>query len=565
MNPRSRLRSVLPLVVVAASSFASAEGLKHPYCGTYLGGDLAAVVKSQEARARRGVKASAGPLAADVTRQGDVAMLVDRGDLVLSANPLDLQGKGLEFRPGYVVSRVDRPLDADGTPITLGDDDSRAVALPFAFPFFGKSYDRAFVNSDGNLTFEAADNASTSRTLGRLIAGPPRIAPLLADLDPGTSGRVTTISRADAFSVKWTDVPQFDVADKNTFELTLFPDGRIAFSYDAAFLSATLSEGAVGIAAGGGVEGLQTADLSTVAGLTFARSVGESFRAETDIDLTAVGRAFYSSFGDDYQQLVVYTNRNYIPRSQGAFAYENNVRNSISGIGRSSADYGAAYGSAAALESVVLMDAFTKYSANATDRVVREETTLSVLAHEVGHRWLARARFNDGGVSSAELLGRQQAHWSFYMNSGGSHDEGNQIEDLGGGLFRTGPSSQRYGPLDQYLMGIRPAVEVPPFFVISNAAPLNGAQTAERAPESNVDIRGTRKNVTVNDVIAALGPRQPAPAPNPAPWRMAFLFVTSGASTDAAAVTLVDRIRSQFEAFFPVSTEGRLSVETRLK
>ncbi|MEO8359471.1 MAG: hypothetical protein ABI672_05520 [Vicinamibacteria bacterium] len=564
MNPRLRSRCLLLLVAFGVSSVATAEGLKHPYCGTYLGGELASIVKSQEARARRGVKASAGPLAADVTRQGDVAMLVDRGDLVLPANPLDLQGKGLEFRPGYVVSRVDRPLDADGTPITLGDDDSRAVTLPFAFPFFGKSYDTAFVNSDGNLTFEAADNASTSRTLGRLIAGPPRIAPLLADLDPGTSGRVTTMSSPGAFSVKWTDVPQFDVGDKNTFELTLFPDGRIAFAYDGSFLSATLSEGAVGIAAGGGVEGLQTADLSTVAGLPFARSVGESFRGETDIDLTAVGRAFYSRFGDDYQQLVVYTDRTYIPRSQGAFAYENNVRNTISGIGQSAVDQGAAYGSAAALESVVLMDSINKYSANPTDRILREETTLSVLAHEVGHRWLATARFNDGGVSSGELLGRQQAHWSFYMNSSGSHDEGNQIEDLGGGLFRTGPSSQRYGPLDQYLMGLRPAAEVPPFFVIRNAV-LNGAQTAERAPESNVDIRGTRKDVTVNDVIAALGPRQPAPAPNPAPWRMAFVFVTSGASTDTAAIALVDRIRSQFEAFFPVSTEGRLSVETRLK
>jgi len=210
------------------------------------------------------------------------------------------------------------------------------------------------------------------------------------------------------------------------------------------------------------------------------------------------------------------------------------------------------------------MDSVNKYSANPSDRVLREETTLSVLAHEVGHRWLATARFNDAGVSSQELLGRQKAHWSFYMNSSGSHDEGNQIEDLGGGLFKTGPASQRYGPLDQYLMGLRTSAEVPPFFVIRDAV-LDGVQSAERAPQSNVDIKGLKKDVTIADVIAAMGPRSPAPAPNPPAWRVAFLYVTQGDPGDAAGIALVDRVRSQFEAYFPLSTEGRLSIETRLK
>ena len=563
---KSSLFRLLALAVLTASStIAGASGLKHPFCATYPGSDLVPLVNSLEAQARRGPRAaSSNTRAATVTRSGDVAMLVDQGDLIFPANALDLQGKGLEFQPGYTVSRVDRPVGTDGVLVNLGDDDSREVSLPFAFPFFGKTYAKAFVNSDGNLTFESAESASTARTLARLISGPPRIAPLLADLDPSKGGRISTTSTASAFSVKWTEVPQFDVGDKNTFELTLFPDGRIAFSYDAANLNAGLEEGAVGIAAGGGAEGLQTADLSQAAGIAFPRSVGESFRSETNLDLTAVGRAFYTKFGDDYQQLIVYTTRTLIPRSQGAFAFETTVRSTITGIGTAPSDSGAAYGSAAALESMVLMDSTAKYSANPSDLILREETTLSVLAHEVGHRWLATARFSDGGVSSTELLGRQQAHWSFYMDSSGSHDEGNAIADLGGGLFRTGPASQRYGPLDQYLMGLRPSAEVPPFFVIRNPI-LDGAQTAERAPQSNVDIKGTRKDVTINDVIAAMGPRSPAPAPNPLPWRVAFLYVTDGNSGDAASVALVERIRSQFEAYFPLSTEGRLSIETRLK
>jgi hypothetical protein len=564
MIPRPFRLSVFCLLALAAPMVA-AEGVTHPFCATYPGGDLAPVLNGREALARGGVRAAgSNARAASVSRNGNVAMLVDQGDLILKENRLDLQGKGLEFQPGYAVSRVDRPLGADGDALSLGDDDSREVPLPFAFPFFGRSYDKVFVNSDGNLTFGAADNASTPRTLSRLVSGPPRAAPLLADLDPGAGGRVTTTSRADAFSVKWTEVPQFEVPDKNTFEVTLFPDGRVAFSYDATQLSTTMEEAAVGIAAGGGPEGLLTTDLSTVAALSFSGAAAESFRSETRLDLTAVARAFYSGFGDDYQQLIVYTNKGYIPRTQSAFAFETTVRNSVSGMGTGTFDNGAEFGSPGALESMVLMDNSSKYSADPAARVLREETTMSVLAHEVGHRWLAAARFSDGGVSSTELLGRQQAHWSFYMNSSGSHDEGNDIEDVGGGQFRTGPASSRYGPLDQYLMGVRSSDDVPPFFVIRNPV-ADGVQSAERAPESNVAIAGTRKDISVSDVIAAMGPRSPAPSTNPPAWRVAFLYVTDGDANDGTALSLVESIRSQFEAYFPLSTEGRLSIETRLK
>jgi hypothetical protein len=80
-----------------------------------------------------------------------------------------------------------------------------------------------------------------------------------------------------------------------------------------------------------------------------------------------------------------------------------------------------------------------------------------------------------------------------------------------------------------------------------------------------VDIKGLKKDVTVDDVIAAMGPRSPAPAPNPAAWRVAFLYVTQGDPGDAAGIALVDSIRAQFQGYFPLSTEGRLSIETRLK
>jgi len=152
------------------------------------------------------------------------------------------------------------------------------------------------------------------------------------------------------------------------------------------------------------------------------------------------------------------------------------------------------------------------------------------------------------------------------VDSDGSHDEGNEIQDLGGGQFRTGAGSVKYGPLDQYLMGLRTPEEVLPFFLIRNPkfAIGGGAISPERSPEAGVTIEGTRKDVTVGDVIAAIGPRNPPAAPNGKPFRQAFIYVTLGEPHDAQAIEKIERIRAAFEAFFVQSTDGRGSVDSRL-
>jgi hypothetical protein len=84
-----------------------------------------------------------------------------------------------------------------------------------------------------------------------------------------------------------------------------------------------------------------------------------------------------------------------------------------------------------------------------------EDSTVSVLGQEVGHRWLAYLRFSDHNrQSSGALLGRDDSHWSFFFNSDASVMEGNRIQDLGGGMFRTTGAVERYSLLDQYAMGL---------------------------------------------------------------------------------------------------------------
>lgn len=565
MGRRAVVCAVLPLAwIVAATPFAQAAPERaRGWCGTRVDGARDAVVAHQEERARRGGERRAAAAAAAAQDVGEIAVLQDEGDLALLRHLFDLAGAGLEWNGAdtYAVSRVDRPVaEASGEVLLLGDDDSRLVTLPFAFPFFGRTYTSLFVNSDGNLTFGAADRESTARSLGRLLAGPPRIAPLFADFDPSTAGRVTFAASADSAAITWIDVPQYDQKDRNTFQVVLSRDGRIAFAYDKG-VSATIDEGVVGIAPGAETGGVTTADLSSAAALAGSGALAESFRADDALDTVAVARKFYLTHPDDYQQLVVYTSRRVIGR--GTFAYEQTVRNADTGTGQSVVDRGAAYGSAARLESFIDMDAWTKYSDDFAAFLIDEDTTLSLLAHEVGHRWLAYARFTDGLAVSGDLLGRQQAHWSFFTHSSASHMEGNDIEDLGGGRFRTLRSSLRYSPLDQYLMGLRAPEEVPPFFVVRNPGGTDTDPT--RSPQSNVFFSGTRRDVTVNDVIAALGPRDPPPGAARAPFRQAFVYVAVGEAPDPAALARLERIRAAFPDFFARSTDGRGSVANTLR
>src|SRR5205085_1135495 len=122
-----------------------------------------------------------------------------------------------------------------GAPISpFGDDDTAGFDLPFAFPFFGGSYRRVFVNSDGNLSFVSGDSAVTDRSLGRMTAGPPRIAGLFMDLDPSKAQNgVSTLAEAERFVVSWTAVPEFQdfgMGPRQTFQVRLYPDGRIELS-----------------------------------------------------------------------------------------------------------------------------------------------------------------------------------------------------------------------------------------------------------------------------------------------------------------------------------------------
>ncbi len=205
--------------------------------------------------------------------------------------------------------------------------------------------------------------------------------------------------------------------------------------------------------------------------------------------------------------------------SGNTFAFETTVANEIRGIGTNIFDSARDFGSAGRLRSLVLMDALTKYPSSPTQRFLGEDSTISLLGQESGHRWLAFLRFRDAnGRRSDELLGRDLAHWSFFFDSDASFMEGNDIEDLGGGSFRTVATVSRYSLLDQYAMGLVGPIQVPPFFYVE--APTNVVPDRERedSPDTGVTFNGTKREVRIQDVIDTMGRREPTssvPVPGP--------------------------------------------------
>ena len=106
-----------------------------------------------------------GPLAV-VEDIGQIAVVRDEGDIILPANPYDLRSLAVAFARNGVGTYDPRPSSRSfqssvGQKITLGDDDSASVTLPFTVPFYSGRFNQIFINSDGNITFVSIDNAST--------------------------------------------------------------------------------------------------------------------------------------------------------------------------------------------------------------------------------------------------------------------------------------------------------------------------------------------------------------------------------------------------------------------
>lgn len=290
------------------------------------------------------------------------------------------------------------------------------------------------------------------------------------------------------------------------------------------------------------------------------------------LDIAAVSRAFYRGHPDHYDAIAIYlaSGQTQWLGSPGALAAAWLLRNDTDGIGLDRFDYGPALGVPPGLRLVLTMNGLQRYP-NDLDAPIGGDgdtfSTMDVLAHEFAHRWLAYTFVDSAGSPSPALLGRDQQHWNFFADVDGSYMEGCEWTPVGPDSFRTTAVSDRFGVLDQYLMGLRTRAGIDSFFVVN--APTDFAPAGTYIPITTpfvgLGCRGRATPWRIADIEAVHGPRVPDGAVSPRAFRVAFLLLTPrGAAATAGDLAKLGAIRQRFPLTLAASTEGRASVDCTL-
>lgn len=515
------------------------------------------------------------------TDVGHIAVIDDSDGVRIRRNPFNLQLKRVTFARNagdgsYKVETSNVDFDSAAATASeriqgLDDDDTRAVELPFEFPFFGGSYRSMFVNSDGNLSFGEGDGSSSDRALSRMTAGPPRIAALYSDLDPTASSSGVRISASESrMLISWVSVPFWGTSRFQTFQIALYPSGNIEVTYGDTNL---VFDGAiVGISPGRLEGGVRLITLAAGGGdEVFRATVGEVFSGRETYDVTRAVQRFYATHDDAYDNIFIF-NTLQLPSglctSSSAIACTDVVRNLVQGVGRDVADDGALYGSPKRLEAVIDMGGVDGYLSdpNQADprRLGSGDTGLTIFAHEASHRYLVWLANGDTSISRL-LPGGADAHWSFNFNSQGSMVEGHRIVDNGPDAnprFLAAAAAERIPPVDQYFFGWRAAADVPPTFSV-----LRSTASDFLAPRVGSRFHGVRSEVPIETLIdAAEGPRYPDAAIAPRKYRWAILLITrAGQPLPTAAIEKLERYRQELPAFWSKASEGLSELDTEQK
>lgn len=271
-----------------------------------------------------------------------------------------------------------------------------------------------------------------------------------------------------------------------------------------------------------------------------------------------IAKEFFRTHPDNYDFIVVFSNFEF--ETGDALAFHLGVQNHVKGLGLPEFDHTAYFGSAGKLKGYIDMAALSRYVTNPYDPGF--DLVLQTFSHEFLHQWGSHVRLKGaGGALNNDLLGKDGSHWSFLLGSGASLHYGSQWRDNADGTFTALANRQFYSPLDLYLMGLYQPAEVPPFFLIDNPA-----IDKSRLPQNDVTISGTRRNLAIEDVIAAEGARVPDAAAAQKEFRIGFVLLTrDAANTSDAQIAAINSIRRAIHTRMGVLTGGRALVQSYLE
>lgn len=277
-----------------------------------------------------------------------------------------------------------------------------------------------------------------------------------------------------------------------------------------------------------------------------------------------VAQAFYETHGDFYDFLVVLPTFQVNLEQEGTLGLHTGVHNDVLGLGPNRLyDQRALFGGARRLKGYLDIRML-----GPNGELLPVETLLGTLAHEVAHQWGSYVRYRDPATQQlrGDLLGQEDSHWSFFLDSNGSVLYGADWQQVAPGAYSAGRSRVRYSPLDLYLMGMLAPEEVGPITLLepqgNNSPPV---QADALPPPEGRRLSALPRTLSIQDIIAAEGPRHPGASQSQKHFRAAFILLTApGQAPTPAQLALAESLRRRFEDTFFVLTRGRGIFETEL-
>jgi hypothetical protein len=543
-------------------------------CGTYKGnqnehGWYRAINQRVQQEVRSGRRIVQGGL--DYVYD-DVWIIEDDGTLTYSGtNMFDTNFKTFQFAPAgggvYEITNPAFSFDPDfGTSVATGDDGAVLVALPFAFPYAGASWNNVYVSGNGILSFGAEPNPSGYFDPADFYSSTPKIAGYYFDLNELEGGTIYTKSEATKFTVTWYGVYEYGTGKPNTFQVVLYPSGNFTFTYNT--IQSTLSQSpiVVGFHPGGlpPLEEISFSDDMPHTGFPDAAVYEEYFAFGSPlVNEVALFQRFYQQFPDEFFQLVFFTN---FHQTMSGFANEFNIKNDVTGIGLNIFDSSSEYGSNGVLESRCNMNRLSVWPQNPAERFTTTGNNfLTIMGQESGHRWGAFTYFDAGNGPSNLILGRSDAHWSYFADLDHSSLEGGNWEATDAFDYECPTRIDYFSEIDEYLFGLRTPEEVSDLFYISS--PENNTEQNRSLGTPILGATATGENVTVmvEHIIAANGARTPAEPDENKDLRQAFiLLVGAGTVVSQDELDKIAGFRRAWETYFEVSCDGRLTCNTSL-
>jgi hypothetical protein len=146
---------------------------------------------------------------------------------------------------GYQFADSDRPngpafdwidVSESGIPIPISEDDENSgpIRVGFGFPFYGTTHDFVNISTNGWLSFSSEKTSySNPDSLPNAGFSIPEnlIAPFWDDLDPGGAGSIHYLADGSRFIVQYNGVGRFASSAALTFQVVLYPSGKIVFNY----------------------------------------------------------------------------------------------------------------------------------------------------------------------------------------------------------------------------------------------------------------------------------------------------------------------------------------------